>query len=405
MSGWGGLGGGGGSNMDATLLAQTMINLAQNMLTTQNVNQQQQQFQQQQQQHYSGRTGLLGAGPDNNINQQQQQQRGFQQRQQRQQHQQQGHTTWHSGKPDKERNNKRGGSSSASRVDNRKNNKNYLPKIKEEGCKPHYYDQEYDSLAGKYLQCTLCKKDPMWNGSSFVKHLLGGPHSKAVETLIEEDVARVAKLRKLMAELVKSNNETGSDKCGMCDVKVQDITTHRRDDFHIQLRKFIHPHCEPCGADFEDRSDWYYHSFSAYHLTNLENRGKKVDYSPLRSSSIDFVISKMESKLNINSSPTKKEQDNDEVIVMDDDEDEKDEAKMKDENNVENLDVVGREYIEPVNGLYCKLCKKFFMSEKSEIQAHCSSTQHVDSVTMIEKQTGIKRKTAGEFFVQPKKSK
>ena len=79
---------------------------------------------------------------------------------------------------------------------------------------------------------------------------------------------------------------------------------------------------------------------------------------------------------------------------------------MDDENNATAAaeeddivgDVVGAEYIKPVKGLFCKLCKKFFPSDKSEVEAHCSSSQHMDSVSLIEKQTGIKRKPAAEFF-------
>ena len=25
------------------------------------------------------------------------------------------------------------------------------------------------------------------------------------------------------------------------------------------LTRFIHPHCDYCKADFEDRTDWHYH--------------------------------------------------------------------------------------------------------------------------------------------------
>ena len=68
------------------------------------------------------------------------------------------------------------------------------------------------------------------------------------------------------------------------------------------------------------------------------------------------------------------------------------------EEDLENMDVVGAEFIKPVNGLFCKLCKKFFMADHAEVVQHCRSPQHVESVQMIEKQTGIKRKSATECF-------
>jgi len=66
--------------------------------------------------------------------------------------------------------------------------------------------------------------------------------------------------------------------------------------------------------------------------------------------------------------------------------------------DLKNMDVVGAQFIRPVNGLFCKLCKTFFMSDHAEVVQHCSSLQHVESVQMIEKQTGIKRKSATECF-------
>ena len=120
-------------------------------------------------------------------------------------------------------------------------NKNYLPKIKEDGQKPHYYHQDYNNIAGKYFQCTLCKKDPMWDGDSFCRHLLGNSHNQKVESLIEEDVARVARLRKAVEQFYKQGEGLGDKKCGLCDVKVKDIIKHRKSESHKQLKQFIHP--------------------------------------------------------------------------------------------------------------------------------------------------------------------
>ena len=81
-------------------------------------------------------------------------------------------------------------------------------------------------------------------------------------------------------------------------------------------------------------------------------------------------------------------------------------TKQDDSNiGIDNMSVIGSEYIKPVNGLFCKLCKKFFMNDKSEIVSHCNSLQHKESVELIEKQTGIKRKAAADFFDQTKKIK
>merc|ERR1712002_1276834 len=51
---------------------------------------------------------------------------------------------------------------------------------------------------------------------------------------------------------------------------------HRKTDVHQMLKKFVHPHCYICDADFELRSEWTYHKFTAEHLTNWAYNGGKV---------------------------------------------------------------------------------------------------------------------------------
>jgi len=387
--------------MDSRLLAQSMINLAQNLLSSQ---------KQQQSNNSNGignngwnnhsrsrtsgsgllgdgpnpeRNGLLGDGPNVGTGAGAGYNHGGYGSQK-----QGGHNNWQSEMPNK--------------TNNTKNNKNFLPKIKEEGCKPQYFPDEFNYLAGKYLQCNMCNKDPMWDGTSFVKHLLGNVHNKNLEEKIEKDMARVAKLRKVISNKINSVKESGNSKCGMCDVKVNDIIKHRKEETHQNLKKFIHPHCEACNADFEDRSEWYYHRYSAFHLNNLDKNNFDSNYSPITSKEIDDLLGKLDKwtydKTDVKKKSVEKEED-DVICLMDD------ENNKTDENDIDNLDVIGREYIKPINGLFCKLCKKFFMSEKSDILAHCSSSVHVESVQKIEEQTGIKRKAASEFFVTQKKAK
>jgi len=422
MSGWNN--GAGAQNLDPTFLAQTMINVAQNLISTQ-----QQQNAGRRSHETSpwaggspafqgilgagpgsagGRSSLLGSGPGGGGDLGDRSQRMSQQLQKH-------HPQMSSGPVDPWL-----GRDQIMLQDKQiKNNKNYLPKIKEEGCKPHYYPEEFESIPSPLLQCNLCGKDPMWDGGSFVRHLLGNSHNQALEKLIETDVEKVGKLRKAIAEKIKKEKGTGNSKCGMCDVRVKDIIQHRKDEVHGKLRKFIHPHCEACDADFEDRSDWYYHKYSAHHLHGLHNTNKQLNYSPMSSKDIDNIITKLEKQIgkqlvspekkssnsvsrnDKNKSEKKKESQNlvvedDEIVIME----EKKSAPSGpvSEEDLENMDVVGAEFIKPVNGLFCKLCKKFFMADHAEVVQHCRSPQHVESVQMIENQTGIKRKSAAEFF-------
>ena len=264
----------------------------------------------------------------------------------------------------------------------------------------------------------------MWDGGSFVRHLLGNSHNQALEKLIEADVVKVGKLREAIAEKIKKEKATGNSKCGMCDVRVKDIIQHRKDEVHGKLRKFIHPHCEACDADFEDRSDWYYHKYSAHHLHGLQNTNKHLNYSPMSSKDIDNIITKLEKQIGkklvspeknkSNSVPvqrsdkekssSEKKKESQKCLVVEDDEIVIMEEKKPvpsgpvSEEDLENMDVAGAQFIKPVNGLFCKLCKKFFMADHAEVVQHCRSPQHVESVQKIEKQTGIKRKSAAEFL-------
>ena len=262
----------------------------------------------------------------------------------------------------------------------------------------------------------------MWDGESFVRHLLGNAHNKEVETAIQADVKRVKKLREVIAEFYKKSGEGGGSRCGMCDTSVGDIIKHRKQEFHQNMKQFIHPHCEVCDADFEDRSDWYYHRYSAYHLQHLQRGNQSPDYSPTTGNQIDKLIEGLGERLSggdkksgNNSSAgakkgtakpkskfTKKENgkkvdivDDDEVMILDDDNN-CCSSDGKEKTSLEAMNVIGAEYIKPVNGLFCKLCSHFFMSDEAAILQHCSSSQHVDSVQMIEKQTGIKRKSGSD---------
>merc|ERR1719341_2939847 len=154
------------------------------------------------------------------------------------------------------------------------NEKNYRPKIKVEGMPPNYFNGDFEHLNSKHFSCINCDKRNMWDAESFVKHLRGQKHVNKIEELIKEDQAAVAALRAQMK--VKAGKVTGpSKKCAMCDIEVagkgtDSMNSHRRTTEHQTLKRFIHPHCDYCRADFEDRTDWHYHRLSAEHLTNSE---------------------------------------------------------------------------------------------------------------------------------------
>jgi len=325
-----------------------------------------------------------------------------------------------------------------------KSRKNYRPKIKEDGCPPNYVVEEFDHLDQKYFCCDMCDKS-MWNCLSFVNHIKGNAHNKVVGEVASKELAKVEEVKNKIAELVNlDKSKPQSGKCNMCGVRVKgDMAKHRKEDYHQQLKMFIHPHCKVCDADFEDRSEWHYHKFSSEHLYNLSGSQYGLSYDPMDSKQLEKILKELQRRIdgsskkgmkiteknnlfkeikasqqspknmkksgNENKNRIKLKDNNknikkveeDIIIVEDDEVTEADlEPIMQDADNI-----LGAEFIKPVNGLFCKLCKKFFMSGDSAITQHCKTEQHLQHFrAQSQAQSATKRSSAAEFF-SPKRKK
>jgi len=328
-----------------------------------------------------------------------------------------------------------------------KSRKNYRPRIKEEGLPPKYLVEEFDHLHSKHFCCDLCDKK-MWNSLSFVNHIKGNAHNKVVEDLIAEEASKAEEVRKLIAEIIKKDNGKPlpgrQGICHMCGLRVKgDMLKHRKEDYHQKLKTFIHPHCKVCDADFEDRSEWHYHKFSPEHLGNIEGSRYGLSYDPMSSKELTNVAKELENRIgkgcteelkknklfkelkaanseqpsrdaetqrkNLSKKGHKKVVedsktfDDDVIIVEDDNVSEKDLEPI-----MQEAEILGAEFIKPVNGLFCKLCKKFFGSGDESLRQHCKSEHHLqryrDQTGGGGSTHGTKRSKAAEFF-SPKKKK
>jgi len=320
--------------------------------------------------------------------------------------------------------------------DTDKSRKNYRQKIKEDGCPPKYAVEEFDHLKSQYFCCAMCGKN-MWNSLSFVNHIKGNAHNKVVENATSKESSKVADIRKQITELANKENlrpKPGDKpgKCNMCGVKVKgDMIAHRKTDYHQKLKMFIHPHCKVCDADFEDRGEWHYHRFSAEHLSSLNNSREGLEYDPMSLEELDKLLKQLEKrnglgnnvgfKLGGNSahnveknnmfkqikaaatkqSQRTKESVDDDIIIVEDDVTEKDLEPL-----MQDGDILGAEFIKPVNGLFCKLCKKFFGSGDLAITEHCQTQYHLKQYRAQAGNTSQpgKRSSAAEFF-NPKRKK
>jgi len=317
-----------------------------------------------------------------------------------------------------------------------KSRKNYRPKIKEEGSPPNYAIEDFEHIHSKYFWCGLCDKK-MWNSLSYVNHIKGNAHNKAVEDEIANEASKAAEARKLIAELIK--NSTGKPLsgragiCHMCGVRVKgDMLKHRKEDYHQKFKMFIHPHCNVCDADFEDRSEWHYHKFGAEHLNNIEGSRYGLSYDPMGFKDLEKVFKDLETRIGIcNKDGLKKEnnaaapvqaqktvknqskkltkerdtdsyRDDEDIIIVD----EVNVTEKDLEPIMQNAEILGAEFIKPVNGLFCKLCKKFFGLGDESLRSHCKTQQHLQKYreeSSQESKQGTKRSKAAEFFSTKKK--
>jgi len=280
------------------------------------------------------------------------------------------------------------------------NEKNYRPKIKVEGLPPNYFNGDFEHLSSKHFSCVNCDKRNMWDAESFVKHLRGQKHVNKIEELIKEDQAAVAALRAQMK--VKAGKVTGpSKKCAMCDIEVAGkgadaMNSHRRTPEHQTLKRFIHPHCDYCKADFEDRTDWHYHKLSAEHLTNSAHKHNSKD-GVVSSKELQEICIKLGGDKNSlfkslkdGGNVKKSSKGEPEVMIIKENkkkvpEIEGVDAVLKDVD-LDNSDIPGAEFVKPVQGFFCQLCKKFFAPGKDVVKTHCSSAPHLANM-----KTGGKR--------------
>jgi len=271
------------------------------------------------------------------------------------------------------------------------NEKNYRPKIKVEGMPPNYFNGDFEHLNSKHFSCVNCDKRNMWDAESFVKHLRGQKHVNKIEELIKEDQAAVAALRAQMK--AKAGKVTGpSKKCAMCDIDVAGkgadaMNSHRRTPEHQTLKRFIHPHCDYCKADFEDRTDWHYHRLSAEHLTNSEHKHNNKD-GVVTSRELQEICIKLGGDKNSlfkslkdGGNVKKSSKGEPEVMIIKENKKKAPEiegvdAVLKDVD-LDNSDIPGAEFVKPVQGFFCQLCKKFFAPGKDVVKTHCSSAPHL----------------------------
>merc|ERR1712080_418842 len=177
-------------------------------------------------------------------------------------------------------------------------------------------------------------------------------------------------------------------KCKMCKTKYKGSdgdaqSVHKRSDAHRTMKRFIHPKCMICNVNFEMRSDWIYHRFSAIHLQNVAMQGNNND-----------GVSTLEDLKAFSEKLGGKKMVNVDAVVLPKD---KVEAICKDVD-LQNDEFKGGEFVKPLSGFYCNLCNYVFGSGKDVVKNHCTGAQHM-------KKAGAKRKGGDQTGPKAKKVK
>jgi len=130
----------------------------------------------------------------------------------------------------------------------------------------------------------------MWDANSFENHIKGRTHLMMREGIEESYRLKANMIRQeaKIAEQLKSiefdrlkrmgkSKQRQLDYCTMCDLNFHGhISTHRKSEGHLQLKKFLHPKCIECNKEFATRIDYDTHLLSAEHLKKAAESNTKV---------------------------------------------------------------------------------------------------------------------------------
>lgn len=123
----------------------------------------------------------------------------------------------------------------------------------------------------------------MWDSTSFENHLKGRTHQMMKEGVEESYRLRANMLRqeakiaeqlksieidrlKRLGKAIRAANQN-REYCTMCDLHFYGhLSTHRKSDGHLELKKFLHPKCDECTTEFHNRTEYDDHLLSPAHM-------------------------------------------------------------------------------------------------------------------------------------------
>ncbi|CAO1365115.1 unnamed protein product [Diamesa serratosioi] len=140
----------------------------------------------------------------------------------------------------------------------------------------------YSDVPNDMFYCHLCAKH-MWDSTSFENHLKGRTHQMMKEGVEESYRLRANMLRqeakiseqlksieidrlKRLGKAIRAANQN-REYCPMCDLQFYGhLSTHRKSDGHLELKKYLHPKCDDCTTEFHNRTEFDDHLLSPQHM-------------------------------------------------------------------------------------------------------------------------------------------
>ncbi|XP_055376776.1 zinc finger protein on ecdysone puffs isoform X2 [Condylostylus longicornis] len=148
----------------------------------------------------------------------------------------------------------------------------------------------YADVPNDMFYCHLCKKH-MWDSNSFENHIKGRTHLMMREgieesyrlkaNMIRQEAKIAEQLKAIELDRLKRIGKSGKamarDYCTMCDLNFHGhMTSHRKTEGHLALKKFLHPKCIECNKEFSTRIEFDTHLLTPDHLKKAAEKNTKV---------------------------------------------------------------------------------------------------------------------------------
>uniref|UniRef100_A0A1L8DDM1 Putative zinc finger protein on ecdysone puffs n=1 Tax=Nyssomyia neivai TaxID=330878 RepID=A0A1L8DDM1_9DIPT len=188
---------------------------------------------------------------------------------------------------------KNSNNSKPTKTDGDTNKNNESGDVKDDNADGDPQDSLYADVPSDMFYCHMCKKH-MWDCLSFENHIKGRSHAMMKEGVEESYRLRATMIRqeakideqlksieidrlKRIGKNVKASN-VRREYCTMCDLHFYGhLSSHRKSEGHLTLKKFLHPKCNDCSMEFPTRIEYDAHLLAPSHMIKASKRTHRTE--------------------------------------------------------------------------------------------------------------------------------